>query len=64
MIQISKMPGFQEVWVLLVPVKKTQEHAVNIKILKLALEINLILPPLRTVLKYGFRRKISLTLML
>lgn len=49
---------------LLVPVKKSQEHEVNIKILKLAPEINLILPPLRIVLKYGFSRKISLTLTL
>lgn len=30
-IKISKMPVFQEVWVLLVPVKKTLEHGVSKK---------------------------------
>lgn len=49
---------------LLVPVQKTQNHGVSLKNFMLAHEINLILPPLRTVLKYGFSRKISLTLML
>lgn len=49
---------------LLLPIQKAQEHGVSGKNFMLVLDINLILSPLKTVLKYGFSRKMTLTLLI